>query len=197
MKNKEITNILICGIGGQGILLFSDILGEVAMEQGYLVKKSEVKGMAQRGGSVVSHLRFGKEVYSPLIPLKEAHFIIGMEKMEALRYVDYLREDGILITDEFTVPPLPILVGEVEFDFSIIDKNLKERVKNLYYLSAQKIAKDLGDIRVSNIVLLGFLSNFLDFKVEDYFKVFERNIKKEFLEINKKAFLKGRESFSQ
>ncbi len=191
------TNILICGIGGQGVLLFSDILGEVAMENGLSVKKSEVKGMAQRGGSVVSHLRFGENVYSPLIPLKEAHFLVSMEKLEALRYLDYLREDGILITDDFYLPPLPILVGETEFDFNIIDKNLKEKVKNLYYLPCQKMASELGDIRVSNIILLGFLSNFLDFKIEDYFKVMERNIKKEYLEINKKAFQKGREIFSQ
>ncbi len=190
------TNIIICGIGGQGVLLLSDILGEVAMENGFLVKKSEVKGMAQRGGSVISHLRFGKEVYSPLIPLKEADFLLSMEKLEALRYLDYLKEDGILITDNFYLPPLPILIGENEFDFNIIDKNLKERVKNLYYIPAQNIAKELGDVRVSNIILLGFLSNFLDFKLEDYFKVLERNIKKEYLEINKKAFLKGRGFFS-
>ncbi|MEO0104853.1 MAG: 2-oxoacid:acceptor oxidoreductase family protein, partial [candidate division WOR-3 bacterium] len=94
-------NIIICGIGGQGVLLLSDILGEVAMENGFLVKKSEVKGMAQRGGSVISHLRFGEEVYSPLIPLKEADFLLSMEKLEALRYLDYLKEDGILITDNF------------------------------------------------------------------------------------------------
>ncbi|MEO0097853.1 MAG: indolepyruvate oxidoreductase subunit beta [candidate division WOR-3 bacterium] len=193
----RITNILICGIGGQGVLLFSDILGEVAMESGFLVKKSEVKGMAQRGGSVISHLRFGKEVYSPLIPLKEAHFLVSMEKVEALRYLDYLKDDGILITDDFYVPPLPVLIGETEFDFSIIDKNLKEKVKNLYYVPCQEMAKELGDVRVSNIILLGFLSNFLDFKLEDYFKVLERNIKKQYLEINKKAFLKGREFFSQ
>lgn len=190
------TNILICGIGGQGILLFSDILGEVAMENGFLVKKSEVKGMAQRGGSVISHLRFGKEVYSPLIPLKEADFLVSMEKLEALRYLDYLKDNGILITDSFYVPPLPVLIGETEFDANIIDKNLKEKVKNLYYVPAQEMAYELGDVRVSNIILLGFLSNFLDFKLEDYFKVIERNVKKEYLEINKKAFLKGREFFS-
>ncbi|MEO0088154.1 MAG: indolepyruvate oxidoreductase subunit beta [candidate division WOR-3 bacterium] len=189
-------NIIICGIGGQGVLLLSDILGEVAMENGFLVKKSEVKGMAQRGGSVISHLRFGEEVYSPLIPLKEADFLLSMEKLEALRYLDYLKEDGILITDNFYLPPLPVLIGENEFDSNIIDKNLKERVKNLYYVPAQNIAKELGDVRVSNIILLGFLSNFLDFKLEDYFKVLERNIKKEYLEINKKAFQKGREFFS-
>ncbi|MEO0087808.1 MAG: indolepyruvate oxidoreductase subunit beta [candidate division WOR-3 bacterium] len=189
-------NIIICGIGGQGVLLLSDILGEVAMEKGFLVKKSEVKGMAQRGGSVISHLRFGEEVYSPLIPLKEADFLLSMEKLEALRYLDYLKEDGILITDNFYLPPLPVLIGENEFDSNIIDKNLKERVKNLYYVPAQNIAKELGDVRVSNIILLGFLSNFLDFKLEDYFKVLERNIKKEYLEINKKAFQKGREFFS-
>lgn len=187
------SNIVICGIGGQGILLFSDILGEVAMEKGLVVKKSEVKGMAQRGGSVVSHLRFGNEVYSPLIPLRTADFIIGMEKIETVRYLDYLKDDGIVITDSIIIPPLPVLVGEVKFDFINLDDYLKERVQNLYYISAQKIAEELGDVRVSNIVLLGFLSNFLDFELNDYFKAIERNVRKEYLEINKKAFIKGRE----
>uniref|UniRef100_A0A7V3ZTX8 Indolepyruvate oxidoreductase subunit beta n=1 Tax=candidate division WOR-3 bacterium TaxID=2052148 RepID=A0A7V3ZTX8_UNCW3 len=193
---EEVTNIVVCGIGGQGVLLFSDILGEVAMEKGYDVKKSEVKGMAQRGGSVISHLRFGNKVYSPLIPLKKADFIVSMEKTEAVRYLDYLKEEGILITDEIIIPPLPVLVGEENFDFTTLDIYLKERVKKLYYLPAQKIAEQLGNVRVSNMVLMGFLSQFLPFEVDDYFKVMVRNIKKDYLKINQDAFLKGREFYS-
>jgi|UniRef100_A0A7V5XZK1 indolepyruvate ferredoxin oxidoreductase beta subunit len=188
-------NIVVCGIGGQGVLLFSDILGEVAMLAGYDVKKSEVKGMAQRGGSVVSHLRFDKKVYSPLIPLKTADFIVGMEKLETVRYLDYLKEDGIVITDEIVIPPLPILVGEENFDFSVLDVYLKERVKKLYYLPAQKIAEELGNVRVSNMVLMGFLSAFLPFEVDDYFKVIKRNVKEDYFKINQSAFLKGREEY--
>jgi len=193
---EEIINIVVCGIGGQGVLLFSDILGEVALENGYDVKKSEVKGMAQRGGSVISHLRFGSEVYSPLIPLKKADFLVSMEKIEAVRYLNYLKEDGILITDEVVIPPLPVLVGEENFDFSSLDIYLKEKVKKLYYLPAQKIAEELGNVRVSNMVLMGFLSNFLPFEINDYFKVIKRNIKKDYLKINQDAFLKGREFYS-
>ncbi len=185
-------NILICGTGGQGILLFSDILAMVAMREGFDVKKSEVHGMAQRGGSVVSHLRFGKKVYSPLIAEGNADFICSLEKLEALRYIHFLSPKGILIVDTLEIEPLPALIGEVQYPKEI-EERLQQRVKKVYFIPAFQMAKELGEARAQNMILLGFLSKFLPFKEESYKDVIKETVKAKFVEINIKALEKGRD----
>jgi indolepyruvate ferredoxin oxidoreductase beta subunit len=192
MKSDKVTNIVICGTGGQGILLFSDILGMVALKEGFEVKKSEVHGMAQRGGSVITHLRFGEKVYSPLIEEGTAHFLISLEKLEALRYLHFLSSKGILISDTLEIEPLPALIGEVVYPKDI-EERIRKRIKKVYFVSAFQIAKELGEIRTQNIVLLGFFSNFLPFSEESYKDVIKETVREKFWSINFLALEKGRD----
>lgn len=192
MRKDKNTNILICGTGGQGILVFSDILAMVAMQEGLAVKKSEVHGMAQRGGSVVSHLRFGEIVYSPLIAEGTAHFICSLEKLEALRYCHFLAPKGILISDTIEIEPLPALIGEVEYPKDI-EEQLKQRAKKIYFIPAFQKAKELGEPRAQNMVLLGFLSKFLPFKEDAYKEVIREVVKAKFIDVNLAAFTIGRD----
>ncbi len=191
MRRDKITNIIISGTGGQGILLLSDILGIVALKEGFDVKKSEVHGMAQRGGSVISHLRFGEKVYSPLVEEGTAHFLISLEKLEALRYLHFLSPKGILISDTLEIEPLPALIGEVAYPKDI-EVRIKERIKKVYFISAFQIARELGETRTQNIVLLGFLSNFLPFPLESYKEVIRETVKERFWSINFQGLEKGR-----
>ncbi|MEO0101713.1 MAG: indolepyruvate oxidoreductase subunit beta [candidate division WOR-3 bacterium] len=191
MKKNSNTNIIICGTGGQGILLLSDLLGSVALKEGLDIKKSEVHGMAQRGGSVITHLRFGEKVYSPLIEEGTAHFLISLEKLEALRYLHFLSPKGILISDTLEIEPLPALIGEMEYPKDI-ETRIKERLKKVYFIPAFQVAKELGEPRVQNMVMLGFLSNFLPFKEETYQMAIKELVKEKFWEINFQALEKGK-----
>lgn len=190
MTNKT-TNILCCGVGGQGVLLFTDILADVAMEAGLDVKKAEVHGMAQRGGSVNSHLRFGEKVFSPLIEETTAKFIVAFEKLEAVRYLHFLSPRGILLTDTLEIPPMPVLTGMAEYPQDLIER-IQHRVKNFYLVPAFNKAKELGEVRVQNIVMLGALSRFLNFPLELYQQSIARNVKAKFVELNLRAFDHGR-----
>lgn len=191
MKRDSNTNIIICGTGGQGILLLSDILGFIALKEGLAVKKSEVHGMAQRGGSVITHLRFGEKVYSPLIEEGTAQFLISLEKLEALRYLHFLSPKGILISDTLEIEPLPALVGETSYPKDI-EIRIKERLKKVYFIPAFRVAKELGDSRTQNLVMLGFLANFLPFKEETYQMAIKELVKEKFWGINLKALEKGK-----
>jgi len=190
MSKKENTNILISGVGGQGVMLFSDMLSEIAMNEGLDVKKSEVHGMAQRGGSVTSHIRFGPKVYSPLIEEGTADFLVSFEKLEALRYLHFLSPKGVLLTDTMIVEPLPVIIGLVEMPKDI-DERIKNRVKKSYIIEAFKKANELGNSRVQNMVMLGALSNFLDFTPDTYHGAIRKNVKEKFIDINIKAFETG------
>ncbi len=189
---KEI-NIIICGVGGQGIILSSEILALVAMESGYDVKKSEVHGMAQRGGSVVSHIRIGEKVYSPLIEKGKCDFLLSFEKAETLRWIPYLKKDDpvIIINDVEIIPPL-VSLGLDRYPENIEEK-LKNITKNIYFVPAIQIAKSLGEIITFNILLLGTLSKFLPFKEEIWENVIKNNVPEKKIEINLIAFKKGRE----
>lgn len=189
-KNNENTNVLVCGVGGQGVLLFSDLLSEIALNQGLDVKKSEVHGMAQRGGSVTSHIRFGPKIYSPLIEEGTADFLVAFEKLEALRYLHFLSPKGILLTDTMIVEPLPVIIGLVEMPKDI-DERIKNRVKKSYIIEAFKKANELGNSRVQNMIMLGALSNFLDFTPDIYHGAIRKNVKEKFVDINIKAFETG------
>ena len=187
---NENTNVLVCGVGGQGVLLFSDLLSEIALTAGLDVKKSEVHGMAQRGGSVTSHIRFGPKVFSPLIEEGTADFLVAFEKLEALRYLHFLAPKGVLLTDTMIVEPLPVIIGLVEMPKDI-DERIKNRVKKSYIIEAFKKANELGNSRVQNMIMLGALSNFLDFTPDIYHGAIRKNVKEKFVDINIKAFETG------
>jgi len=184
------TKIVICGVGGQGTILASDILSLVAMEEGYDVKKSEVHGMAQRGGSVISNCVFGKKVYSPLIGLGEGDILLAFEKLEALRSLSYLKKNGKMIVNDYEWLPITVASGDATYPENII-KTLKKKVENLICVDGIKIAADLGNIRTTNVVLLGVLARFLPFKQESWLFVLEKRVPKKTVEINKTAFLLG------
>ncbi len=191
MKNGT-TNVLIVGVGGQGVLLASEILCEIARVMGLDAKKSEVHGMSQRGGVVTSHVRFGKKIYSPLIPEKEADIILAFEIAEGLRWIDELKESGTMIaSNQRIVPPI---VSTGKFDYPAeIEKKIKKKVSGAKIIDAFSIAKNLGNTRLINTILLGVLSQSIDLEEEKWLEVIERMAPKNTGEINKKAFLEGRQ----
>lgn len=190
-KTARIRNIVICGVGGQGIILASDVLCHAAFLSGYDVKKSEVHGMAQRGGSVITHVRFGKKVHSPLIEQGSCHYMLAFEKLEALRYADYLGKDSEIIVDDREIPPMSVLIGDAEYPVDI-EKKLR-KFGALHPIEATNIAVELGNLRVVNIVLLGVLSNFLGLKEKCWRDAIRQNVKERFVELNINAFKRGRE----
>ncbi len=190
MKTKNI-NLICCGVGGQGVLLFTDILAAVAMSDGLDVKKSEVHGMAQRGGSVISQLRFGEKIFSPLIEETTADFIVGLEKLETLRYLHYLSPKGKVLTDTLELAPMPVLTGAMQYPNDILER-IRSQTQQVYEIEAFKYALELGEARTQNIIMLGALSRFLRFDDKLYEQAILENIKPKFLELNLKAFQIGK-----
>ncbi|MFQ6067582.1 MAG: indolepyruvate oxidoreductase subunit beta [bacterium] len=190
---QPITNVLLVGVGGQGILLASEILAKVAFEEGYDVKKSEVHGMAQRGGSVSSEIRFGPKIYSPLIRRGGADFLLALEKLEALRFIDYLKKEGLLIVNDLEIPPLMVSIGKEPYPKDIF-ANLKKRTSRIIKIRALKIAETLGNPKTFNLVLLGKLSTFLSFKASSWGKVIRQEVPSHTVEVNLKAFELGAKS---
>ncbi|MBS4015695.1 MAG: indolepyruvate oxidoreductase subunit beta [Candidatus Latescibacteria bacterium] len=190
MKPK-ITNIVCCGVGGQGVLLFTDILAQVAMSAGLDVKKSEVHGMAQRGGSVISQLRFGEKIYSPLIEETTADFIVGFEKLETLRYLHFLSQKGKVLLDSLEIAPMPVLTGALTYPSDIMER-IQAQTNNVYVVDAFKLALELGEARAQNVIMLGALSRFLRFPYENYEQAIKENIKPKFVDLNLKAFKLGK-----
>lgn len=190
MKSK-ITNIVTCGVGGQGVLLFTDVLADVAMNAGMDTKKSEVHGMAQRGGSVLSQLRFGEKVHSPLIEETTADFLIGFEKLETLRYIHYLSPKGKVLVDSLEIAPMPVLTGAAEYPKDLLER-IKARTANVYEIDAFNTAGDLGEARTQNIIMLGALSRFLKFPYEVYESAIKKYVKAKFVDLNLKAFNLGK-----
>ena len=190
MKNGT-TNVLIVGVGGQGVLLASEILCEVAKVLGLDAKKSEVHGMSQRGGVVTSHVRFGKKVYSPLIAEGEADVILGFEIAEALRWVHYLRPGGTIIaSDQKMIPPITT-TGKFSYPEDVETK-IKARAPKTKVINAVEIGKKLGNPRLVNTILLGVLSREIELEEDKWLQVIERMAPKGTGDINKKAFLEGR-----
>jgi indolepyruvate ferredoxin oxidoreductase beta subunit len=188
---RKNTNILICGVGGQGVVLASALLADLALRKGYDVKQGVVKGMAQRGGSVVSNLRFGEKVYSPVIPKGEVDFLFSTEKLETLRWIEWCSPKTIIIADTLEIYPPAVNRGEMEYPKDI-EEFLKSNLEKVYLLPATEIAKNLGDPRIANVVLLGALSNFLDFEESLWEETIMENVPKRFLEINLMAFREGK-----
>ncbi len=185
-------NILFNGVGGQGILLASEITSDALIETGLDVKKSEVHGMAQRGGAVEAHLRFGSKVYSPLIEPASADVQVSFELMESLRYVHYLKPESKVIVNTQKIYPLSVATGLMDYPGEVTGK-LKDLGVEVYPVDAFQIAKEIGEVRVVNIILVGMLSSFLPVKEEVFFDIIKNRVKKQFVEVNLEAFKRGKE----
>lgn len=184
------------GVGGQGIILASDILGDAALALGLDVKKTDTLGMAQRGGSVTSHLRIGPEVHAPLISPHGADILLAFEKLEAARWVNYIRPDGIVIINNHAIPPLSISLGTQKYpDDKLIMESFLPRTKKILVVDGSQEASKLGDIRALNIFMLGYLSALLPIKIEDklWKQCIAERIPAKILDLNNRAFEKGRE----
>jgi len=188
---KKTTDILVAGVGGQGILLTSDILVEVAFEEGYDVKKSEIHGMAQRGGSVISEVRFGEKVYSPLIKKGQADFLLGLEKLETLRFLHYLKPEGWLVVNDLEIPPLGVSLGKEKYPDNIFSL-LKKKTSRIIRVDGLAMAKNVGNLKTMNVVMLGILSSFLPFSISTWKKVIEKRVPSYSLKDNLRAFESGR-----
>lgn len=184
-------NVLLVGVGGQGIILASKILAEGLISAGYDVKMSEVHGMAQRGGSVSTQVRFGKKVYSPIIGKDQADVIISFEKMETLRWLDYLKKDGKVVVNDFQIPSAPILVGKCKYPENMIEE-LNEKAETIAF-KAGDIAKELGNIKTANIVMVGALVKTMKLDEINWEEIVKNNVKEKFIDINIKALRKGME----
>jgi len=186
---SEVKNILLVGVGGQGTILASKILSEGLTQAGYDVKMSEIHGMSQRGGNVSTQIRFGEKVYSPIVGKGEADVIVAFEKMEALRWIEYLKKGGKMVVNDFEIPSVPIQQGLVKYPEGILDELVHKA--NVSVFKAGDIAARLGNSRTMNIVLLGALVKAMDVPGIDWEEIIRSNVKKGFEEINIKAFRAG------
>ncbi len=191
--SKETKNIMIVGVGGQGSLLASKILGSLLLSEGYDVKVSEVHGMSQRGGSVVTYVRYGEHVYSPIIDEGEADCIVSFELMEAARWLKYLKKDGQIVTNTQQIDPMSVVLGAEEYPENLVEK-MKEKGVKVDALDCLSLAKKAGNIKAVNVVLLGRLSHYFDLPEESWIKALESNVPAKLLDINKKAFQYGKEA---
>lgn len=182
-------SIKIVGVGGQGTILLAKILTTVLVDAGYDVKMSEIHGMSQRGGSVSSEIRFGKKVFSPVIEKGDASILVSLEQMEAARHVDYLKNDGILIVNDYKIHSMVTLNGKVPYPPNILEE-MQNKVKT-YVIDATNQAIELGFDKVMNIIMLGALSKVLNIADLDWENAIKENVKKQFLEINLEAFSLG------
>ena len=189
VMNMKTKNIMIVGVGGQGTLLTSRILGGLTIKAGYDVKLSEVHGMAQRGGSVVTFVRYGDKVYEPIVEEGQADVIIAFEKLEAMRYAHYLKEGGAMVVNDQRIDPMPVVIGAAKYPESIIED--LEKKYRVYKIDALTEAKELGDSKVFNIIVLGIAAQHMDFSEEDWLTVIEETVPKKTIDINKKAFTIG------
>ncbi len=185
----ETKNIMIVGVGGQGTLLTSRILGGIMTDAGYDVKLSEVHGMAQRGGSVVTFVRYGDVVREPIVEEGQADLLISFERLEALRYVQYLKKDGVIVINDQRIDPMPVVTGAAVYPDNIIE-NLKKDYK-VYSVNAMEEAAKLGNPKVFNSIVLGLAAKYMDFSKEQWLKIIEQKVPPKTVEINQKAFLKG------
>ncbi len=185
----ETKNIMIVGVGGQGTLLTSRILGSIMLTAGYDVKLSEVHGMAQRGGSVVTFVRYGEKVAEPIVEEGQADVLIAFERLEAMRYVQYLKEDGVLIVNDQRIDPMPVVTGAAQYPENIIE-NLSKKYK-VYSIDAQSEALKMGNPKVFNIIVLGMAAKHMNFKKEEWLDVIEKTVPPKTIDINKQAFIKG------
>ena len=186
----ETKSIMIVGVGGQGSLLASRLLGNVLLAQGYDVKVSEVHGMSQRGGSVVTYVKYGDKVYSPVIEKGEADAVISFELLEAARWLPYLKKGGHLITSTQQIDPMPVITGAAEYPEDLVGK-LRAAGAELVAVDALSLAEQAGTSKASNVVLMGVLAARMDYPMELWQKAIEQCVPAKFLDLNKKAFELG------
>lgn len=191
--NAKVTNILIVGVGGQGTILASRILSSVVQKNNYDVKLSEIHGMAQRGGSVVTQIRFGQTVNSPLIEVGDADYILSFELLEGIRWLPYLKPDGVIIVNKQQIEPMPVIIGKQKYPEKI-EELIKNQVKNTVFYDGLEVAETLGNPKTLNVVLIGILARYLDFPTKDWIKAIEKTVPAEVLELNQKAFWAGYKS---
>ncbi|NLK75185.1 MAG: indolepyruvate oxidoreductase subunit beta [Clostridiales bacterium] len=182
----ETKNIMIVGVGGQGTLLTSRILGALTTNAGYDVKLSEVHGMAQRGGSVVTFVRYGDKVNEPIVEEGHADVLIAFERLEALRYAHFLKKDGAIIINDQRIDPMPVVIGAAKYPDNIIE-DLKEKYR-VYSVNALDEAKKIGNSKVFNVIVLGIAAQHMEFSKEEWLRVIERTVPPKTIDINKKAF---------
>jgi indolepyruvate ferredoxin oxidoreductase beta subunit len=188
-------NFILAGVGGQGTLLASNVVAHVGVEAGYDVKKAEVHGMAQRGGSVNSHVRWGDVIHSPLIGKGQADYLVVFEKLEALRYLDMLRPGGTVLVGEMRIPPLSVSSGDDVYpDDERIGRMIGERTAKLYLVPSIRLAEEAGNARAHNVVVLGALSTLLEGVPEDAWRqVISRWVPQRYVQVNMDAFEAGRQ----
>ncbi len=185
----ETKNIMIVGVGGQGTLLTSRILGGITIHAGYDVKLSEVHGMAQRGGSVVTYVRYGEKVNEPIVEEGQADVLIAFEKLEALRYAHILKKDEVLVVNEQRIDPMPVVIGAAKYPEGILEE-LEKKYKVLK-VDAMAEALKLGNPKTFNVIVLGLAAKHMDFRKEDWLEVIENTVPAKTIDINKQAFETG------
>lgn len=186
---NDTKNIMIVGVGGQGTLLTSRILGGITVAAGYDVKLSEVHGMAQRGGSVVTFVRYGEKVAEPIVEEGQADVLIAFEMLEALRYAHYLKKDGAIVVNEHRIDPITVVTGMANYPENVLE--ILESEHKVFKVNAMEEALKLGNAKVFNIIVLGVAARHMDFSKEAWLDVIEKTVPPKTVEINKKAFLLG------
>ncbi|TGU72453.1 indolepyruvate oxidoreductase subunit beta [Geomonas terrae] len=189
--SDKVTNIVLVGVGGQGILLAAEILSETFMLAGFDVKKSEIHGMSQRGGSVVSHVRYGKEVFSPMVPEGDGDILFGFELMESYRHLSLLKPGGTVVVNDLCIAPPSVLIGQDEYPAGMALK-IQEVCPDCLLVDGQNLAIQAGNARAANTVLLGAVSKRLDIEEKYWIEAIEKMVPKKALEVNLKAFQMGR-----
>ena len=187
----ETRNVMIVGVGGQGSLLASKLLGRLLLSRGYDIKVSEVHGMSQRGGSVVTYVRFGDKVYSPVIDEGEADFIVSFELLEAARWTKFLKPGGKIITNTQQINPMPVIIGAAQYPDALLEKMTAAGL-DVDGMDALGLAEAAGSSKAVNLVLMGRLSRYFDFTEEEWLTAIEASVPAKFLELNKTAFRLGR-----
>jgi len=187
----SVKNIMIVGVGGQGTLLASKLLGHLLLNMGYDVKVSEVHGMSQRGGSVVTYVRYGDRVYSPVIDKGEADFVVSFEQLEAARWLEYLKPGGTVITNTQQTDPMPVITGVMEYPEALIEKMRSLGVR-VDAVDALRLSEEAGSSRAVNLVLMGKLSTYFDFPDDVWQEAVTACVPPKFLELNRKAFALGK-----
>ena len=187
----ETKSIMIVGVGGQGSLLASKLLGRLLLTRGYDIKVSEVHGMSQRGGSVVTYVRYGEKVYSPVIDKGQADCIVSFELLEAARWTEYLKPGGKIIVNTQQINPMPVIIGAAQYPENLVEK-MKAAGIDVDALDALSLAEQAGSAKAVNIVLMGHLSRNFDFTEEEWLTALEQSVAPKFLEMNKTAFTLGR-----
>ena len=180
-------SVMIVGVGGQGSLLASKLLGRLLMDEGFDVKVSEVHGMSQRGGSVVTYVRYGEQVFSPIISQGEADIIISFEKLEAARYAAFLKKDGKIIVNTQQIDPMPVIIGAAEYPENVLNE-LTDKGVSVEALDALSLAEEAGSSKAVNIVLMGKAAKYFGIPYEKWITAIENTVAQKFIEMNKKAF---------